>query len=110
MPVVGQRDDCEPIVADELAADDELERQLFGGRMRSHDSGHGALVGQREARVAELGRGSHELRRMRSPAQEREVAEAVKLGVNAVRAVRDCMSLLGSRQPNNPCKNQERVR
>src|SRR6185503_7749538 len=53
----------------------------------SHDSGHGALVGQREARITEVGRGSHELLWMRSPAQEREVAETVQLGIRAVRAV-----------------------
>ena len=90
-PIVGQRDDCEPIDADELGADDERERQLLRCRVRSHDSGHGAFVGQREARVAELGGGCYELLRMRSPAQERKVAEAVKLGVNAaVSGLHDC--------------------
>ena len=76
-----------PSVAGELAADEQLQRQILGRRMRSHDSGHGAFVGQREPGVAELGRGSHELAWMRSPAQEREVAETVQLGIDAVRAV-----------------------
>src|SRR5688572_32278818 len=36
----GQSDDLE-VGTNELAADDELQRQILGGRMRSHDSGHG---------------------------------------------------------------------
>jgi hypothetical protein len=49
------------VIGSELAADDELQRQFLRGHMCSHDSGHGTLVGQREARITELGRGSHEL-------------------------------------------------
>src|SRR5688572_23094941 len=90
--MLGQRNDFESAfgstgAAVELGADDELQRQLLCGRMRAHDTGHGALVGQCEARISELGRGSHELLWMRSPAQEREITEAVKLGIHAVRVV-----------------------
>ena len=89
LPMLGQRNEREITfgrarAAVELGADDEPQRQLLRSRMCPHDSGHGALVGQCEPRIAELGCGPHELLWMRGPAQEREIAEAVQLGVNVV--------------------------
>ena len=90
LQLLGQRNDLEPVGTLKLRADDELERQLVGSRIRSHDSGDGALIGQRETRIAELGCGGHELLRMRSSAQERKVAETVQLGIDAVSRLHDC--------------------
>jgi hypothetical protein len=75
--VLGEHDYFEPVLTRKLAAYDKRERQVFGRRMRSHDAGHRAFVGQCETRIPELGRGCNELVGMRGAAQEREIAEAV---------------------------------
>ena len=76
LPVFGEHHHLEPVVgncsrarvANELAANDQLERKLLGRRMRTHHAGHGALVGQREPRVAERGGSRYEFLRMRRAA------------------------------------------
>ena len=76
--------DVQAVATAEFAADDELQRQLFRRRVGTNDTRDGAFVGEREPRVTELGRGAHELLRVRGAAQEREVAEAVQLRVSDV--------------------------
>ncbi len=66
--VLGQHDYFEPILTRELAAYDELKRQVLCSRVRAHDTGHRALVGQCEPRITEAGRGCHELVGMRGAA------------------------------------------
>ena len=50
--------------------------------MRTHHTGDGALVGNRERAVAERVRPLDELFGVRCAAQEREIGEAVQLGVS----------------------------
>lgn len=65
----------------EFRPDDELEAQSARREMRAHDTGERAFVRERERRIAECVRPLNQLLRMRGPAQEREVREAVELGV-----------------------------
>ncbi len=64
-----------------LCPDDELERVLFGGDVRTHDPGERALVGDCQRGVAQLRRTFDQLLGVRGAAQEAEVGEAVQLGV-----------------------------
>ena len=80
-PVDREHDYLETVGELELAADYELEPGRSRGAVGANHARDRAFVRQREPRVAELGGGGHELLRMRRAAQEREVAETMKLRV-----------------------------
>jgi hypothetical protein len=65
----------------EARADHEANTDLPGGDVRPHDSGKRVAIGQRKRGQAELGGAQHQLLRVRSAAQEREVAGDLQLGV-----------------------------
>lgn len=121
----------------QLAADDQLQRARlrhrfagFLGRIgcrfrlrfqipdravRTHGAGERAFVGDGERGVTVFQRGFGQFLRMRGAAQEREVAEAMQLGiVGHERRGRHCPRVGGlrlvrvvhRRQPKNPCRNQ----
>ncbi len=64
-----------------LAADHERQAGFLRRKMRADDTGERAFVGDRERRIAQRLRPVNELVRMRRAAQEREVRQAVELGV-----------------------------
>jgi hypothetical protein len=84
--VVRQRDEPETVEA-EFAAQDQFERvargqiQFLESPIRTHHAGHRAFIGDRERAVAELMSPSDQLARMRGPALEAEIREAVQFGV-----------------------------
>jgi hypothetical protein len=65
----------------EARADHEADADLPGGDVRPHDAGKRVAIGQRERGETELGGAQHQLLRVRSAAQEREVAGDLQLGV-----------------------------
>src|SRR6185312_13494892 len=83
-PVGGQCDELQTTGETQLRADDELQLLPFCRNVSTHDTGNGALVRDRERLVAQLNRLPYELVRMRCPAQEGKVGEAVQLGVRSV--------------------------
>ena len=58
----------------ELCTDDQRKPRLLGGNVRAHDAREGAFVSERERGVAQGMRRRHQLFRMRSTVQEREIA------------------------------------
>ena len=102
-----ENDQLQMLFGRELAADDELERQVPHCRMGTHDAGDRTLVGQGEPRIAKPGGLLDEFRRMRRSAQEREVAQAMQLRV--WRRGHDRKRLAGCRQPKRPCRNHSCV-
>ncbi len=81
--VFGKHHYFQTVHANDFAADDQLQRQIFRGCMGADDACYRALVGQRKPRIAELERRLHELGGMGRAAQERKVTEAVEFGVTA---------------------------
>src|SRR5262249_54774579 len=79
--------ELEPIAGGELGADDELEAALapllvVSKRFVSpHHSRHRTFIRNRKRRVSHRARLRSELLRPRRSSQEREIADAVKLGV-----------------------------
>jgi hypothetical protein len=65
----------------EAGADHEADADLLGGDVRPHHAGERIAIGQRERGQAELGGAQDQLLRVRAPAQEREVAGDLQLGV-----------------------------
>jgi hypothetical protein len=64
----------------EMGADDERQLPLRF-RMRAHDAGQRALVGDRQRRIAQLHRPRHQFLRVRRPLQEGEVRQAEQLRI-----------------------------
>ncbi len=87
LPAGREADQPQTVRERELAADDQREAAVARRGMGAHDAGQRAFVGQRECGVAELPRAPDEFVRMRGTAQEREVAEAVQLGVRHRRVI-----------------------
>jgi hypothetical protein len=67
----------------EAGADHEADADLPGGDVRAHDPGKGVAVGQRDCGETELGGAQDQLLGVRAPAQEREVAGDLQLGVGS---------------------------
>src|SRR5690606_31257497 len=65
----------------ELRAYDQWQTGLTSLQVCPDDAGHRAFVGDRQGRVVELMRPLDQLLGVGGAAQEREVADAVKLGV-----------------------------
>ena len=80
-PVGGEQHEWRRVGRGDLGADEQVEVVLFGGDVGADDAGERVAVGDCEGGVAELGGALDELFGMRSAAEEREVGEAVELGV-----------------------------
>jgi hypothetical protein len=89
MEVVRQRDQPKaPVTAveHELAAGQQLEAELLRLRMRAHQPGHRAFIGDGQRAVAQRVGARHQFLGMRRADLEAEVAAAVQLGVGGERA------------------------
>jgi hypothetical protein len=65
----------------EVGAYDERQLRALRLRMRAHDPGQRALVGDRQRRIAQLHRPRHQFLRVRCPLQEGEVRQAEQLRI-----------------------------
>ncbi len=86
--VVRQRDQAKaPVTAveHELAAGQQLEAELLRLRMRAHQPGHRAFIGDGQRAVAQRVGARHQFLGMRRADLEAEVAAAVQLGVGGER-------------------------
>ncbi len=94
LPIGREQHEAQAILEPELGADDQLEwvftffagrlflfRMLFGCRVRAHDAGERAFVGDCQRLVTAPDRGLDQFLRVRSAAQETEIGQAVKLGI-----------------------------
>ena len=84
----------------EARADHEANADLLGGDVRPHDAGKRVAIGQRERGQAELGGAQDQLLGVRSPAQKREIAGDLQLGVGGHWP----RWLTAGIQPNSPCR------
>ena len=80
-PAGGQQHAVRAVVQAELRADDELNGVVLGGFMCPHHPGQGAFVGECQGGVAQPGGALDQLARVRGPAQEAEIADAMQFGV-----------------------------
>src|SRR5207244_1321020 len=76
-----EQHEAQSIIEPEFTADDKRQLAAFGFDVCAHHAGEGALVGNRQCRVAQLLGARHQLLGMRSTPLEAEVGEAVQLGV-----------------------------
>jgi hypothetical protein len=84
----------------EARADHEANADLLGGKVRPHDAGKRVAIGQGDRGQAELGGTQDQLLGVRSPAQKREIAGDLQLGVDSHGSRR----LTAGIQPNSPCR------
>src|SRR5262249_19387493 len=64
------------------APDDKTDPDLLCCMISADDAGEAVMVGDPDRLVAESGRGNHQLVRMRSPAQKREVGSDLQLCIH----------------------------
>src|SRR5262249_1364128 len=112
----GDGDKLQPAFETELGADEQLQLQQPGCRMRAYHATDGTLVSDGERPVAQHAGTLDELLGVGSPAQKSKVADAMQLGVG--RFVRGsgltrggvaCYNLARddlAGHPNTPCRNQ----
>ena len=84
----------------EARADHEADADLLGGDVRPHDAGERVAIGQCDRGQAELGGAQDQLLGVRSPAQKREIAGDLQLGVDGHWP----WWLMADIQPNSPCR------
>jgi hypothetical protein len=76
-----EQDELRRVGERELAADDERQAGVLRREMRADDTRERALVGERERGIALACGALDQLLRVRRAAQEREIRQAVQLGV-----------------------------
>ena len=79
--VLRKHDELRAIGEPEFAADQQLEADLLGCDVGTHDAGERALIGDRQRGVAEFGGAHDQFLRVRGAAQEAEVGNAMQFGV-----------------------------
>ncbi len=79
--VLRERHQLAAAVQSQLGADDEFDPEGLRRHVRTHDTGHRTLVGNRERLVAERRGRLDEFLGMRRAAQEREIAERVQFRI-----------------------------
>ena len=95
-PVGSEHDEPQAVRHAELAANEQLQGMAARRHMGTDDARHRTLIGQREGGVPQCCRPLHQLGRVGRAPQEREVADAMELGV--------------ATHPNTPCRYQPWLR
>ena len=96
-PVLCQQYQLHAIRDDQFGPDQQFEAEQFGRFVRTHDSGKGTFVGNRQRAIAQFGGTLHQFARMRRSPQKTEVAQAVQFCI-----VRQGIFFIHAK---NPCRN-----
>ena len=80
-PVRGQQHHAQPVLQQEITADQQLQPGVARRQVSTHNAAQGAFVGKREGRIAQRVGLPHQLLGERGAVQKGEIAEAVQLSI-----------------------------